>query len=458
MSHVLMSDDVQPKTEMLVSLCAHLDPSLWTAVARRSIQDAGKINAYSGLAQAIAEIQRQLPAAAHPSETRAMIEEAAALSGRIHAAWETGKPKEALLLARRQRQLLLQADAAVQVPRPGEFIGVWDHDGTGFIPGDWKSTASFLAKNGVTAIFPNMVWGGCAHYPSKFLPASNTLRLYGDQIAAALAAARANGLQLHVWMVLWKLDGAPPAFVERMKKAGRLQTTASGKTRPWLNPHHPANRALVLNMVEEIAKKYPGIAGIHLDYIRLPDSLSCFSPATRRRFETATGKKTGKWPADVQKGGIRYTAFRRWRTADITALVAEIRARLRAVAPTVKLSAAVYGKAAPDGGNIAQYWPDWLRQGLVDFLTPMDYTESPAEFSSLVRTQMAYPGARGRILPGIGVTADESRLDPAQVIRQIVLARQAGCPGFMLFALSGTLHDETLPALRKGITRPAPAR
>ena len=456
MSHVLMSDDVQPKKEMLVSLCAQLDPALWTPAALRAIRDAGRINAYSGLANAVAELYRQLPAAARPLETRALIDEASALSARITAAMAGGRPREALLLARRQRQLLLRADASVQVPRPGEFIGVWDHDGTGFVPGDWNSTAAYLAASGVTAIFPNMVWGGCAHYPSKFLPPSNTLRLYGDQIAAGLAAAKAHGLQFHVWMVLGKLDGAPPEFVERMKKEGRLQVTDAGATRPWLNPHHNANRALLLAVVDEIARKYPGIDGLHLDYIRLPDSLSDYSAATRARFESDTRKKCAAWPAEVKAGGKRNAEFRRWRTADITRLVADIRAALRKANPRAKLSAAVYGIAAPDGGNIAQYWPDWLKAGSVDFLTPMNYTESPAEFANLVRTQVSYPGAAGRIFPGIGVTADESRLDPAQVVHQIALLRQAGCPGFMLFDLTGTLRDETLPALRQGISRPAP--
>ncbi len=454
MSHVLLSDDVQPKKEMLVALCAHLDPSLWAPAALRAIQEAGRINAYSGLANAVGELYRQLPAAARPLETRAMIDEAAALSARISTAMAAARPKEALLLARRQRQLLLRADAAVQVPRPGEFIGVWDHDGTGFVPGDWKSTATTLAADGITAIFPNMVWGGCAHYPSQFLPASDTLRLYGDQIAAALAAAKANRLETHIWMVLWKLDGAPDDFVARMKKEGRLQISNTGATRPWLSPHHPANRALVLAVVDEIAKKYPGIDGIHLDYIRLPDAQSCYSPTTRSRFESDTQKKCKAWPAEVLAGGARNTEFRRWRTADITALVRDIRATLRKANPRVKLSAAVYGSAAADGGNIAQYWPDWLKAGTVDFLTPMNYTESPAEFANLVRTQVAMPGAAGKIFPGIGVTADESRLDPAQVIHQISLLRQAGCPGFLLFDLTGTLRDETLPALRQGISRP----
>ena len=456
MSHVLQSDDLPSKKEMLVSLCAQLDPALWTPAAARAVQDAGRINDYAGIASALAGISRQLPLAARPDEIRGMLDQAAVLSAQINAALAGGQPQKALLLARRQRQLLLRADAAVQLPRPGEFVGVWDHDGTGYVPGDWAFTANLLAVNGVTAIFANTVWGGCAHYPSKFLPASNTLRLYGDQIAAGLAAAKARGLQYHVWMVLGKLDGAPPEFVERMKKEGRLQVSDAGVVRPWLSPHHNANRALLLAVVEEIARNYPGIDGLHLDYVRLPDSLSCYSASTRARFESDTRKKCRAWPAEVKAGGKRNAEFRKWRTADITRLVADIRATLRRANPNAKLSAAVYGIAAPDGGNIAQYWPDWLRAGSVDFLAPMNYVESSAEFARLVRTQVSYPGAAGRIFPGIGVTADESRLDPAQVARQIALLRQAGCPGFMLFDLTGTLRDETLPALRQGITRPSP--
>jgi uncharacterized lipoprotein YddW (UPF0748 family) len=456
MSHILLSDDQASKRDMLVSLCAHLDPSLWIPAAQRAIRQAGRINDFTSLSQAVAELQRRIPEAANPAAVQALLGEVSDLAARIPAAMTSGHPAEALQMARRQRQCLLRADAAVQRPKPGEFVGIWDHDGTGFIPGDWPATAALLAKRGVNALFPNVAWGGCAHYPSKFLPASQTFRLYGDQIAAALEAAKANRQQLHAWIVLWKLDGAPADFIERMKKEGRLQVTASGATRPWLSPHHPANRALMLNVIEEIAQLYPQLDGIHLDYVRLPDSLSCYASTTRARFELATGRKVVHWPADVQRNGPRNADFRRWRTEEITSFVAEARARLRSAVANMKLSAAVYGAVAPDGGNIAQYWPEWLRRNLVDFLTPMNYTESSAEFSSWLHTQTRFPQAEGRLIPGIGVTADESRLDPAQVARQIMLARQAGCPGVMLFSLTGTLRDETLPILCNGILRPLP--
>ncbi|MDY0149692.1 MAG: family 10 glycosylhydrolase [Kiritimatiellia bacterium] len=456
MSHILLNDDATSKKELLVSLCAHLDPTVWAPAAARAIQEAGRINDFHSLPHALAEIERALPTAVRPDETRALLDDARALSAQIHAALTAGQSRQALRLARRQRNLLLRADAAVQPPRPGEFVGVWDHDGTGYVPGDWTLTATHLAAHGVTAIFPNLAWGGCAHYPSKHLPGSDTLRLYGDQVAAVLAAAKPLGMQVHVWMVLWQLTGAPDTFVARMKKEGRLQITSSGSTRQWLSPHHPANRRLLREAVVELATTYPTIDGIHLDYIRLPDSLSCYSASTRTQFESATQQKCKTWPDDVLPGGRRQTEFRRWRTGDITALVTELRAALRQANPTVKLSAAVFGAIQPDGGNIAQYWPDWLRTGSVDFLVPMNYTESSTEFAALVRRQVAQPNAAGRILPGLGVTAAESRLDPAQVARQIALLRQLGCPGFVLFDLSGTLRDETLPALRQGITRPGP--
>lgn len=454
MSHILQNDNRSAKREMLVALCAQLAPELWIPAARRAILQAGQINEHASLPQTLAAIRRQLPNALHPAVTETLLKSIESIAAEIPAAMTGGRPRDAYRMARRQRQLLLHADASVQTSRPGEFIGVWDHEGTGLIPGQWPATIHELTTGGVNALFVNVAWGGQAHYPSKYLPGSASLRLYGDSLAQCLAAAKPNGLQVHAWIVLWKLDNAPADFSARMKKEGRLQITSTGGTRPWLSPHHPENRTLMWNALEEMARNYPALTGIHLDYIRLPDSLSCYAPTTRQRFELAIGKKAAKWPADVLANGSLHTAFLQWRANDISAFVAEARRRLRLISPTLQLSCAVYGAPAPHGGNIAQDWPAWLRNGWVDFLTPMNYTESASEFASRIQRQLVLPGARGRIIPGIGVTADESRLDAAAVARQIQLARQAGCPGIVLFSLNDTLTHDILPVLRQGILRP----
>lgn len=455
-THILMPDDIQPKRDMLLALAAYLDPALWQAAAQYALDHAGRIDSFQNLNATLAALRKSARNSSDPLQVNRWLDEAELLDGQIKTAYASRRYPDVIRLVRRQNRLLVDAYASVQTPKRHEHIGVWDHDGTGLIPGDWNATARLLAGYGVNAVYANLLWGGAAHYPSKHLPATGSLRIYGDQVQAARHATRQYGLQLHAWYVLWKLETASADTIAQMKKAGRLQVTASGTTLNWLSPHHPENRAQVLAVIEELARQYPTLDGIHLDYMRLPDSSSCYAPATRERFQKHIGKTLPNWPADVLSGGTHYTAFRKWRAADITALMKDIRTRLKTVAPQMKLSAAVYGVTAEHGGNIAQDWPAWLSQNLVDYLCPMNYTHEPNQFTTWLRTQLAYPHAKHKIYPGIGVTAAESQLTPDQVIEQINIARDRGTPGVLLFSLTGTLRDDTLPALRKGITRPLP--
>ena len=58
----------------------------------------------------------------------------------------------------------------------------------------------------------------------------------------------------------------------------------------------------------------------------------------------------------------------------------------------------------------------------------------------------------GKIFPGIGVTAAESRLDAAQTLEQIDIIRREGAFGFVLFDLNNTVEKEILPMLSLGVT------
>ena len=116
------------------------------------------------------------------------------------------------------------------------------------------------------------------------------------------------------------------------------------------------------------------------------------------------------------------------------------------------LTAAVYGKYPSCVDSVGQDWEAWVRAGLVDYLLPMDYTEDPAKFEELVSYQARARWLRKHMLPGIGVTAAESRLDAAQVIDQVHAIREADCPGFALFDLNTYLEQDVLPVLKVGVT------
>ena len=75
------------------------------------------------------------------------------------------------------------------------------------------------------------------------------------------------------------------------------------------------------------------------------------------------------------------------------------------------------------------------------------------KFDELVNDQSSARWLRRHMIPGIGVTAAESRLRAPQVIDQILQVRKAGCPGFALFSLDTHVEKDVLPVLRVGITK-----
>ena len=114
------------------------------------------------------------------------------------------------------------------------------------------------------------------------------------------------------------------------------------------------------------------------------------------------------------------------------------------------LTAAVYGKYPACVTSVGQDWRSWLDLSLVDYVVPMDYTESPTKFLELLAVQALKRSHARRTIVGIGVTANESRLDARQVIDQIVMTRRFGFAGNALFDLDVTLENRILPYLRLG--------
>ncbi|MBA7711796.1 hypothetical protein ES703_120762 [subsurface metagenome] len=263
-------------------------------------------------------------------------------------------------------------------------------------------------------------------------------------------SAAAAGLKVHVWKVCWRLDRAPDDLIRQLRKDGRLQVTDKGKTIDWLCPSNPANLRMEKDAVREIVRRYP-VDGIHLDYIRYPDSHSCYCKGCRTRFEAHLGKPVGHWPAP-RHAILTRKRFREWRALQITRLVADLSVAIKTINPDVKLSAAVFGRYPLCVASVGQDWREWLERGYVDFVCPMDYTDDLGKFRDLVTTQLATAATGPRIFPGIGVTAAESRLDAISVLKQIneLQARDAG--GFMLFDLNPVLEREIFPALARGIT------
>jgi len=449
MTHVLLDDgDTATKKGLLLAMIARYVPEVWRCAAERSLQTAGTVGRFASADELLNAVRGMRPGGPRTASMQRSMKRATELRDRSARLFATRDYPGAISAASALRRALIETYALAHGPKRGEFRGVWDHSGTGLYPGDWEKTCRTLAGHGITDLLPNMLWGGLAHYPSKNLPRSSTYRNHGDQIAKCVVAAHRHNIRVHIWKVCWKLDGAPSDFIAAMKRQGRLQKTESGETINWLCPSRADNVKLEVDSLREILEHY-AVDGIHLDYIRYKNSSVCCCDGCGKRFEKDTGRKLGRWPDALGNREIR-VAFDKWRCGRITHLVREVKSAVSEANPAIELSAAVFGKYPSCVNSVAQDWASWLRNGDVDFVCPMNYTADLVSFGRLVRSQVCLPGAEGKIIPGLGVTAAESRLDPAMVIDQIMLTRSEGVAGFVLFDLNRTLEEETLPILSLG--------
>ena len=447
-SHIFLPDDILTKTRFLAALLGHLIPEFRRSLAKRTIETMTVVGHADGLKALEGFVQESgVPEAGHA------LEAGRRLMGKARAEYNSKAYRAAITTARATREAFSKAYFLSHVSLKTEGRAVWNHSGLGAYPGDWDRSARELAAAGVNMVLPNMAWAGVVHYSSKVLPQSKTFTQYGDQLAQCVAAARKYGLEVHVWKITWNLEGAPKGFVEKMRKDGRTQVSATGKPLNWLCPSHPKNVQLELESILEIVTNYD-VDGIHLDYIRYPGSHACYCEVCRKRFVLATRQQIDAWPAAVLPNTGKYgDRYIEWRSHQITRLVRLLHKRLRAADPNIKLSVAVFGGYPACVTSIGQDWIAWAKAGYVDFVCPMNYTEDTDYFTQLLVNQLALMPKDVAIYPGIGATATNSLLTPDAVVEQVYLSRSLGASGWTIFDYSLDISETVLPAIGMGVAK-----
>ena len=448
MTHVLLPDDATHKRQMLLAMVGYLVPEVWSRAAQASVDRIGSLGGYGSFEEASNQIAR-LPG--HPLAVTQALASATSLRDSARELMAQQRFPEAMDQAELARRKTQEAFCLGQQGLPGEFRAFWCHSAFGVQGLNWDEAIHRLADNGFTAILPNMLWGGAAFYPSKLLPVAQPVPQRGDQIAQCLAACRRYGVQMHVWKVNWNLgSAAPKEFVDKMRTANRLQHDVHGVEEPWLCPSHPANQALEIASMVEVARQYD-VDGLHFDYIRYPDANHCFCPGCRERFQRAVRGALKNWPKDVLAEGPLHRSWLDWRRGNITAVVKAVSQQARALKPKIKISAAVFPNWSTDRDSVGQDWKLWCERGYVDFVCPMDYTPSNRGFESMVAQQVQWAG-RVPCYPGLGVSASSSHFGADRAIEQILVTRQHHTGGFTIFNYGVSECKDLLPLLGLGIT------
>jgi len=179
MTHVLLDDDKDNKSQLLLAMAGHLRPAIWHDSIAAKLRKLDELGEFKDFAAACAFV-RSRPGATPLALAR--LEAAIATRAGALAHEQAGRFTMALSQADEAMRLFQEAYCLAHPAKPGEFRAVWCHSAYGVKNRTWDDAILNLKANGFTAVFPNMLWGGVAYYPSKVLPVAPDISAKGDQI------------------------------------------------------------------------------------------------------------------------------------------------------------------------------------------------------------------------------------------------------------------------------------
>ena len=224
-----------------------------------------------------------------------------------------------------------------------------------------------------TTIYPSSIepWDGCVSGIPGKSPGY-------DALAFAIDECHKRGMELHAWMVtmpVGKWNG--PGCTELRRKQPHMLKRIGQEG--YMNPESPLTAPYLARMCAEITRNYD-IDGIHLDYIRYPET----------------------WTIKVSRQQGR---------AYITNIVKQVHDAVKQLKPWVKMSCSPIGKH----DDLSRYWShgwnaytkvcqeaqNWLRDGLMDELFPMMYFRDNNFFPFAIDWKEQSHGKI--VVPGLGI-------------------------------------------------------
>lgn len=225
---------------------------------------------------------------------------------------------------------------------------------------------------------------GTVIYPSKYEPWDGCLSGNPgvspgyDALAFCIDECHKRGMELHAWVVTiplgkWNGKGCQnmrkryPSLVKKIDDEG------------YMNPENSTTGDIIAGICGEITDNYD-IDGIHLDYIRYPET----------------------WKGKVNKDrGRKY----------ISDIVRKINLKVKSRKPWVKMSCSPVGKyddlpnQSSNGWNaysrVMQDAQGWLKSGLMDMLFPMMYFKGRNFYPFAIDWQEQSAGKI--VVPGLGI-------------------------------------------------------
>jgi uncharacterized lipoprotein YddW (UPF0748 family) len=332
---------------------------------------------------------------------------------------------------------------------------VWAHPHVNWSADTWKMKVDKALDAGINAMLVEVYNGTNTFYEGGQLP------MVANVLEKIIPICQTSGMELHAWM--WTMPCNAPQIVEKHPEWYAYNGLGQpAHTHPayvsyykFLCPCHPGAQEFITGNVTALSK-ISELAGVHLDYVRLPDVIIAeglqpkynivqdkeyppydysYSPSCRELFKA----KHGIDPLTDIKEPASHKEWVQFRRDSITHLVNDI-----LVPEAKKYNKQVTAAVFPNWENVRQEWHRWNLDGFLPmlyhnfYLRDMDYIAEHTQKAN-ERLNHKKPVYSGLFIPSI--KAD-------QISEAVAEAQKGKCAGVSLFDLA-SMSDEHWQALKK---------
>ena len=199
----------------------------------------------------------------------------------------------------------------------------------------------------------------------------------------------------------------------------------------WMNAFDPEVQSFLLDLLKEVVSNYD-VDGIQGDD-RLPalPSEGGYDAITSAKFE----RDMGYLPPTNYKDSIWVD----WRARQLNQWMNKVHTEIKSIRPDVLISMApsIYPWSKEE---YLQDWPEWVRQGWVDFVCPQIYRYDLEKYQlelSKMLTHQIPDSLSNRVYPGILLKVGDYIADSLFLKEMIVANREAGLKGEVFFFYEG---------------------
>ncbi len=262
-------------------------------------------------------------------------------------------------------------------------------------------------------------------YPSKLEPwgwelTGEDIRTIGknpgwDPLQTALSQAHDAGMRLHAWVNVfpgWRGAKAPPKSARQLWNTHRswfmkdhrgsfMWPTKSFYS--FLSPGVPDVQNHIAAVMEELAKNYPSLDGIHMDYIRYPGNKELGSYRNFSFDKISVSRYQAIYKRSPRHDSDNWSKFKR---DQVNATLKLIKQKTKAANSDIELSATFFADINKATAEKGQEPMRWLGEDYIDWAAPMVYQRTTATYRESLNELRSFLGTQwnGRMVPGLLAT------------------------------------------------------